>query len=88
MAKPKVKRPEMFCGLSAAEIKSLNSVGCGGVPTAKMGARLVEKGLLLVGHEQRRDKLGTFFVPRYEMPTSVHMAWCRWQSDIYEAEQA
>lgn len=66
-------------GRTPAQRKALDAIGCGEPPrrSAKTVAALFDAGLIVeVGTEVRRDALGEYRIPAYEMPTPVHIAWC------------
>jgi hypothetical protein len=66
-------------GRTAAERKALDQVGCGQPPgcSHKTLRNLLDAGLIVeVGGQTRRDALGEYRIPSYEMPIPVHMAWC------------
>ena len=66
-------------GRTLAERRALDRVGCGEPPgcSPKTLRRLLDDGLLIdQGGEVRRDALGEYRIPAYEMPTPVHIAWC------------
>ena len=41
-------------------------------------AKLVERGLIAVSYESRKDSLGEYSIPIYSVPIPVHADWCRW----------
>ncbi|QGY03583.1 hypothetical protein MMSR116_18075 [Methylobacterium mesophilicum SR1.6/6] len=66
-------------GRTSAERRALDRVGCGEPPgcSHRTLRNLLSAGLLVeAGSQTRRDTLGPFQVPVYEMPIPVHMAWC------------
>ncbi|SFM91909.1 hypothetical protein [Methylobacterium pseudosasicola] len=66
-------------GRTSAERRALDRVGCGEPPgcSPKTLRRLLDDGLLIdQGGEVRRDALGSYRVPTYEMPIPVYMTWC------------
>lgn len=44
---------------------------------ALLKAGVIEK----VEGEKRRDAMGVYEIPRFNVPLSVHMQWCEWCSE-------
>lgn len=66
-------------GRTSAECRALDTIGCGEPPrcSPKTLKTLLDAGLIVdVGGEVRRDALGSYRIPAYEMPIPVHMQWC------------
>ena len=66
-------------GRTSAQRRALDAIGCGQPPrcSPKTLKALLEAGLIEeTGGEIRRDALGAYRVPTYEMPIPVHMQWC------------
>ena len=77
-AKTAERRPP-HPGRTSAQRRALDAIGCGQPPrcSAKTVAALLDAGLIIdAGTETRRDTLGEYRIPAYEMPTPVHIAWC------------
>ncbi|MGA4553556.1 hypothetical protein [Methylorubrum aminovorans] len=67
-------------GRTPAERRALDAIGCGDTLPAmhpKVRRNLLDAGLIeQTGTTARRDALGPYEVPQYEMPIPVHMQWC------------
>ena len=67
-------------GRTPAERCALDAIGCGeALPVMHPNVRqnLIAAGLIeQTGAVVRRDALGPYEVPQYEMPIPVHMQWC------------
>lgn len=67
-------------GRTPAERRALDAIGCGDarpVMHSKVRQNLIAAGLIeQTGAVVRRDALGAYEVPQYEMPIPVHMQWC------------
>lgn len=66
-------------GRTSAERRALDRIGCGEPPgcSQKTLRNLLSAGLIVeAGSQTRRDALGAYSVPSYEMPVPVHMQWC------------
>lgn len=66
-------------GRNSAERRALDRIGCGEPPACaqKTLKNLLAAGLIVeAGSQFRRDTLGKYKIPNFEMPIPVHMAWC------------
>lgn len=66
-------------GRTSAQRRALDAIGCGEPPrcSSKTLKALLDAGLIEeTGVEIRRDALGSYRIPTYEMPIPVHMQWC------------
>jgi len=66
-------------GRTSAQRRALDAIGCGEPPrcSSKTLKALLDAGLIEeTGGEIRRDALGSYRIPTYEMPIPVHMQWC------------
>ena len=72
------KRPP-HPGRASAQRCALDAIGCGEPPRCSSATlkALLDAGLIEeTGVEIRRDALGSYRIPTYEMPIPVHMQWC------------
>ncbi|MBE7197745.1 MAG: hypothetical protein INR70_08085 [Parafilimonas terrae] len=66
-------------GRTSAERRALDRIGCGEPPrcSPKTLRNMLDAGLIVeAGGQIRRDALGEYKIPNFEMPIPVHMAWC------------
>jgi hypothetical protein len=64
-------------GRTSAQRRALDAIGCGEPPrcSSKTLKALLDAGLIEeTGGEIRRDALGSYRIPTYEMPIPVHNA--------------
>jgi len=66
-------------GRTSAERRALDRIGCGELPSCspKTLKALLDAGMIVdAGGTMRRDALGSYKVPFYEMTIPTHMQWC------------
>ena len=66
-------------GRTSAERRALDKIGCGQPPgcSPKTLKALLDAGMIEdTGGQIRRDALGSYRVPFYEMTIPTHMQWC------------
>lgn len=66
-------------GRTSAERRALDKIGCGQPPgcSPKTLKAMLDAGMIEdTGSQVRRDALGSYRVPFYEMTIPTHMAWC------------
>ena len=66
-------------GRTSAERRALDKIGCGQPPGCSpktLGAMIAAGMIEDTGGQMRRDALGSYRVPFYEMTIPTHMQWC------------
>lgn len=74
-------------GMSKVQIDTFEQLAVGMTPSATKGtwAALEKKGVVVRGPDLvRRDALGEFRIPQWQVPVPVHAQWCAWCSENVE----
>lgn len=80
-----------FAKLPKAQQEAMGNVAFGG---RGMGChrralqRLTDLGLIERFEQQWRDRFGVMTVHYYEMPIHIHVRYCAWLADQYDASEA
>jgi len=75
-------------GRTEEQRRVLDEIGCGNFrPTARPSTikALLKAGLIQQCGEKvlGKDRFGVIAIPEYQMPTPVHMAWCKYQTSQF-----
>ena len=71
-------------GMTAVQIDTFEQLAVGAKPLATRATwdKLEARGLIERGPDlNRRDALGEFKIPQWQVPIHIHAQWCEWCSE-------